>query len=242
MKNKVKYSITDHPYFRYWVCAIVIIVLFLGSIGVIYHHTHKKIDSLVFQGKSYYPAPYLMVNSTGQGKNTKIFGTSSYLGDKQNQDSKDKMTRQFWEIATIPKQKMIVEMTPGEQSVGEQIWCNQKLTHISEVFDFLNPKFVTYASYDHGDLKLQQVATEKQQELMTQIKKLVNTNPDFKRSSSLEGESINEIYMNEDIHQSICLQASVLKLNNGKNYITFSGGNGQKGYWLVNKELSDLLH
>lgn len=242
MKNKVKYSITDHPYFRYWVCGIGIIVLLLGSIGVIYHHTHKKIDSLVFQGKTYYPAPYLMVNFSGQGKNVKIFGKSSYLGDKQNQDSKNNMTRQFWEIATIPKQKMIVEMTPGEQSVGEQIWCNQKLTHISETFDFLNPKFVAYATYDHNEFELHQASVTKQQDILDQMKKLAHTKPEFKRSNSVDGESINELYMNEDVNQSICLQASIIKYKNGKNYLTFSGGVEKKGYWLVNKELSDLLH
>ena len=169
-------------------------------------------------------------------------GKSSYLGDKQNQDSKDKMTRQFWEIAAIPKQKMIVEMTPGEQSVGEQIWCNQKLTHISETFDFLNPKFVAYATYDHNEFELHQASVTKQQDILDQMKKLVHTKPEFKRSNSVDGESINELYMNEDVNQSICLQASIIKYKNGKNYLTFSGGVEKKGYWLVNKKLSDLLH
>ena len=137
---------------------------------------------------------------------------------------------------------MIVEMTPGEQSVGEQIWCNQKLTHISETFDFLNPKFVAYATYDHNEFELHQASVTKQQDILDQMKKLVHTKPEFKRSNSVDGESINELYMNEDVNQSICLQASIIKYKNGKNYLTFSGGVEKKGYWLVSKELSDLLH
>ena len=132
-------------------------------------------------------------------------------------------------------------MTPDAQGAIMRTWVSIKLKNAEEAFDFLNLKYLSYIDYDGEKMISKQMEYEKQKEVIRIMRQIIDKKPDFTRMSTIQGESVHEIYFNNDKSQSIALQASLLRIDNGKVYMSVAGDMGRICYWEASDELLKLL-
>lgn len=214
---------------------IIFVIWFFG------YRTVDHTSSLTYSGNHYYSTAYFYPNLSDEGKETSIFGEATYIGHYKNKEMNLDTESKLWKIKDIPQNKIIVEMTPNGYSASFMVWGNKKLKNIKEAFDFLNPHYLSYLTYDNDQGMVHQVEVNKQKKITHEVRKIIQRKPDFSKLSTVEGKSINEIYFNENSNQSLVLQASLLEIKNKGTYMHFSGETGKIGYWKVNDELLSLL-
>lgn len=241
MKKAVRYPINKQRKLLYLLVSIALLILVSGLVYYLYVNRTDNSETLTYDGKTYYATAYIMPNLSGDGKDTKIFGGATYVGDYKNKELDLKTQSKLWQINSLPQEKMLVEMTPFSQGASMMTWCSQKIDTVADAFDFLRPTYLTYATYDNQFL-MHQADKDKQQKILHELRTLIGKKPDFTRSGSIKGKSINELYLNESADQSLVLQASVLQLKNDKLYLSFSGSRGRIGYWQVPDSLLAQLH
>ena len=232
MKKAVRYPINKQRKRLYLSGSILLLILVSGLVYFWYVMRTENSETLTYDGKTYYATAYIMPNLSGDGKDTKIFGGATYVGDYKNKELDLKTKSKLWKINSLPQEKLLVEMTPYSDGASMMTWCSEKINTVADAFDFLRPTYLTYATYDNQFL-MHQADKDKQQKILHELRTLISKKPDFTRSGSIKGMSINELYLNESADQSLVLQASVLQVKNGKRYLYFSGSMGRIGYWQV---------
>ncbi|WP_242359673.1 hypothetical protein [Lactococcus petauri] len=218
-------------------------MILLLIVCVFYFLSYKTLEkeTLDYERNHYYAATYITPNLSTEGKETTIFGEATYIGCYKNRLLNLNTSSKLWSIHPISQKKLIVEMTPNAPSSTVRVWTNKKLKTPKEAFDFLNPTYLTYGTYNNGIFKFHQIATEKQKEISHTVRKIISHKPSFTKTLTINGEAVNEIYFNENVNQSLVLQASLVKAKDGKVYMVFSGHTGKIDYWEVSEELLKLL-
>jgi hypothetical protein len=221
--------------------SIAILLSIISIIGFLGYRNTMKYPTLNHDGNKYYGAAFFYVNLAHDKKEAEIFGESTFVGSYKETEFKTNVFNQLWSIEGISKNRLLVEMTPKGQEATTRIWVNTKIKNIQQAFDFLNPSYLSYLDYENEKMIPRKLDPEKQKEVTHIVRKMIETKPDFTRLSTIGGESIHEIYFNNDSRQSLVLQASLLKINNGKVYMMFGHGMGRIAYWEVSDELLKLL-
>ncbi|MGI1836225.1 hypothetical protein ACRPK2_02620 [Lactococcus garvieae] len=220
---------------------LVILVLIIGTIGFTLYRVNDKAETLDYEGNQYYATAYISPNlSLSNGKKeTTIFGGATYVGSYKGAELSVNGVNKLWAIKGIPKERLLIEMTPNGEGANMRTWVNKKLKNVKQAFEFLNPTYLSY--FDDKESVLKYLESNKQKAVIQTVKETIKKKPKFTRTYTIKGEAIYEIYFNNDVHQSLVLQASLLKVDSGKIYMTFSGGVGRIGYWEVDKKLLELL-
>lgn len=219
----------------------LILALIISIVWFFGYRTFDKTSSLTYDGNHYYSTAYFYPNLSDEGKETSIFGEPTYIGHYKNKEMNLNTESKLWKIKDIPQNKIIVEMTSNAHSANFRVWGNKKLQNIKEAFDFLNPHYLSYLTYDNDQGMVHQVKSNKQQKITQEVRKTIQKKPSFSKLSTVEGKSINEIYFNENSNQSLVLQASLIEIKNEGTYMSFRGEMGKISYWEVSDELLKLL-
>lgn len=221
--------------------SVIILGLITSMIWFFGYRTIDNISSLNYNDNHYYSTAYFYPNLSNEGKETAILGDSTYIGHYKNKELNLNTESKLWKIKDIPQNKLIVEMTPNGHSASFVVWEANKLKNIKEAFDFFNPQYLSYATYNNEQLLTHQADKMKQSQIIQEVRKIIQGNPSFTTLSTVDGTSINEIYFNESINQSLVLQASLLDVPQKGTYMHFSGEMGRIGYWQVSDSLLNLL-
>lgn len=220
---------------------LVILVLIIGAMRFTLYRVNDKAETLDYEGNQYYATAYISPNlSLSNGKKeTTIFGGATYVGSYKGAELSVNGVNKLWTIKGIPKERLLIEMTPNGEGANTRTWVNKKLKNVKQAFEFLNPTYLSY--FDDKESVLKYLESNEQKVVIQTVKETITKKPKFTRTYTIKGEAIYEIYFNNDAHQSLVLQASLLKVDSGKIYMTFSGGIGRIGYWEVDKKLLELL-
>lgn len=220
---------------------LVILVLIIGAMWFTSYGVNDKAETLDYEGNQYYATAYISPNlSLSNGKKeTTIFGGATYVGSYKGTELSVNGVNKLWAIKGIPKEQLLIEMTPNGEGANMRTWVNKKLKNVKQAFEFLNPTYLSY--FDNKESVLKYLESNEQKAVIQTVKEIIKKKPKFTRTYTIKGEDIYEIYFNNDVHQSLVLQASLLKVDSGKIYMTFSGGIGRIGYWEVDKKLLELL-
>ncbi|WP_242359772.1 hypothetical protein [Lactococcus petauri] len=220
---------------------LVILVLIIGAIWFTSYRVNDKVETLDYEGNQYYATAYIYPNlSLSNGKKeTTIFGGATYLGSYKGKELSVNGINKLWEIKGFSKKRLIIEMTPNGEGANTTTWVNKNLKNVKQAFEFFNPTYLSYL--DDKESVLKHLESNEQKAVIQTVKETISKKPKFTRSYTIKGESLYEIYFNNDVNQSLVLQASLLKVDSGKIYMTFSGGIGRIGYWEVDKNLLELL-
>lgn len=220
---------------------LVILVLIIGAMRFTLYRVNDKAETLDYEGNQYYATAYISPNlSLSNGKKeTTIFGGATYVGSYKGAELSVNGVNKLWTIKGIPKERLLIEMTPNGEGANTRTWVNKKLKNVKQAFEFLNPTYLSY--FDDKESVLKYLESNEQKAVIQTVKETITKKPKFTRTYTIKGEAIYEIYFNNDAHQSLVLQASLLKVDSGKIYMTFSGGSGRIGYWEVDKKLLELL-
>lgn len=108
-------------------------------------------------------------------------------------------------------------MTPGKSSASYTTWTNKHLLSPKDAFDYLNPKYLTYAIDNSQD----------------------NSTKTF---HTITDTSTYEIYFNNYNKQSLVLQLSLVETKKGTKLMSVAGDLGNINYWKVSDKLLSLLN
>jgi len=134
-----------------------------------------------------------------------------------------------------------MEMNPGKSSTNFRTWTNKNLSSQKDAFEFLNPKYLTYAIQDNEKTSIETMNSQTQDKVIKEVKNILNKKPAFKTSQTIKATSTYEIYFNNDYKQSLVLQVSLLKSKKRGNVMSLSGDTGYIQYWQVSDKLLNLL-
>lgn len=218
-----------------------ILLIILGIVWFFNYRTMDKFVPFTYDGNQYYSTAYIGVNLSYDGPETTIFGGANYIGSYKETEFDIDRENKLWTIKGTPQKRLLIEMTPDAQGASMRTWVSIKLKNAEEAFDFLNPKYLSYIDYDGEKMISKQMEYEKQKEVIRIMRQIIDKKPDFTRMSTIQGESVHEIYFNNDKSQSIVLQASLLRIDNGKVYMSVAGDMGRICYWEASDELLKLL-
>lgn len=220
---------------------LVTFVLIIGAMWFTSYGVNDKAETLDYEGNQYYTTAYISPNlSLSNGKKeTTIFGGATYVGSYKGTELSVNGVNKLWTIEGISKERLLIEMTPIGEGANMRTWVNKKLKNVKQAFEFLNPTYLSY--FDDKESVLKNLESNEQKAVIQTVKETISKKPKFTRSYTIKGELLYEIYFNNDVNQSLVLQASLLKVDSGKIYMTFSGGIGRIGYWEVDKKLLELL-
>ncbi|GAB7391644.1 hypothetical protein [Lactococcus garvieae] len=218
-----------------------ILIIILGIAWFFNYRTMDKFVTFTYDGNKYYSTAYIGANLSYDEPETTIFGGANYIGSYKETEFDIDRENKLWSIKGIPQKRLLIEMTPDGQGASMRTWVSRKLKNAKEAFDFLNPKYLSYLDYDGEKMITKQMEYDKQKEVIRIMRQIIEKKPNFTRMSTVQGESVHEIYFNNDKSQSIVLQASLLRIDNGKVYMSVAGDMGRICYWEVNDELLKLL-
>lgn len=134
-----------------------------------------------------------------------------------------------------------MEMNPGKSSTNFRTWTNKNLSSQKDAFEFLNPKYLTYAIQDNEKTSIETMNSQTQDKVIKEVKNILNKKPAFKTSQTIKATSTYEIYFNNDYKQSLVLQVSLLNSKKRGNVMSLSGDTGYIQYWQVSDKLLNLL-
>src|SRR5574337_613879 len=139
MKKAVRYPINKQRKRLYLSGSILLLILVSGLVYFWYVMRTENSETLTYDGKTYYATAYIMPNLSGDGKDTKIFGGATYVGDYKNKELDLKTKSKLWKINSLPQEKLLVEMTPYSDGASMMTWCSEKINTVADAFDFLRP-------------------------------------------------------------------------------------------------------
>lgn len=220
---------------------IVSVLLALSSLFLLFIITKPKEsqETLEYEGNHYFGTTYISPNLNFDEEKTTIFGKSEYLGSYTIKTLNKKS--KLWSIESISPKKLIVEMNPGKSSTNFRTWTNKNLSIQKDAFEFLNPKYLTYAIQDNEKTSIETMNSQTQDKVIKEVKNILNKKPAFKTSQTIKATSTYEIYFNNDYKQSLVLQVSLLKSKKRGNVMSLSGDTGYIQYWQVSDKLLNLL-
>ena len=220
---------------------LVILVLIIGAVWFTSYRVNDKVETLNYEGNQYYATAYIYPNLSlsNEKKETTIFGGATYLGSYKGKELNVNGINKLWKIKGFSKKRLIIEMTQNREGAHTTIWVNKNLKNVKQAFEFFNPTYLSY--FDDKESVLKNLESNEQKAVIQTVKETISKKPKFTRSYTIKGEPLYEIYFNNDVNQSLVLQASLLKVDSRKIYMTFSGGIGRIGYWEVDKNLLELL-
>lgn len=221
--------------------SLLILVMIIGVTWFMGFRITDKTETLDYKKNHYYATAYISPNLIlgNREKETTIFGEATYAGSYKGTELSVNGVNKLWAIKGVPKEQLLVEMTPNGEGANTRTWVNKKLKNVKQAFEFLNPTYLSY--FDDKESVLKHLESNEQKAVIQIVKEAIEKKPKFTRTYTIKGEGLYEIYFNNDAHQSLVLQASLLKVDSGKIYMTFSGGIGRIGYWEVDKKLLELL-
>ena len=222
----------------------ILSTLFLIFLLFIFIKPSKSQDTLDYEGNHYYGTAYITPNlKFDEGKET-IFGGSDYLGSYTSKTFNNHKNSELWTVGNISSKNLIVEMNSGKSSTNFRIWTNKNLSSPKDVFDFLNPKYLTFAIYnnENEDVSIKTMNSQTQDKVIKEVKNILDKKPNFKTSQSIKATSTYEIYFNNDNKQSLVLQVSLFENKKRGNIMSLSGNTGYIQYWKVSDKLLNLLN
>ena len=167
------------------------VLLALSSVFLLFIFTKssKSQETLDYEGNHYYGTAYISPNLNFDEEKTTIFGGSEYLGSYTSKTINNQKNRKLWTVGNIPPKKLIVEMNPGKSSTNSITWTNKNLSSPKDAFEFLNPKYLTYAVYDNEKYSIETMNSQTQDKVIKEVKNILNKKPAFKTSQTIKATS-----------------------------------------------------
>lgn len=220
----------------------LLVALLLVAFWFLFFKPNKPYDTMSYDGNHYYNTAYIQPNLQFEGEKTTIFGETNYLGNYTSKAFDNQKNSKLWTINNIPQKKLIVEMTPGKSSASYTTWTNKHLLSPKDAFDYLNPKYLTYAIDNSQDNSTKTLGTKTQEEVIKEVKKIIGRKPNLKTFQTITATSTYEIYFNNDNKQSLVLQVSLVETKKGTKLMSVAGDLGSINYWKVSDRLLNLLN